>query len=503
MREKNLATMKTAVLHVVLTVLLLGAATAVGYLFRYLRFPETATVLVYLLAVLLVAWQAKGYLFGFLSSIIATFAYNYFFTEPHYTLEVRNPSYWITFTVMTVVAVITSTLTSHAKRSSQEAREKAAETKAVYNLTYRLSDAKNMQEITGVILGAISEYFYCTAELLDINESELPEYRHLKPLYVAPERDGGPPERKSSYVRLQKDVYADEAAWPILGRESVLGIIRIPKERALLMSEAERRLLRSMVETTAMAMERLREAEKNIKARELAEQERYRGNLLRAISHDLRTPLSGIIGTSEMLMAMTDESDPRHALIRDICTSADWLHAMVENILSLTRLDDGRLLLEKQPEAAEEVVDAAVNHVLRHAPEREIAVKTPEALLLVPMDATLIRQVLINLLDNALKHTAPEDELSVTVDAEGRFANFTVLDGGTGIAPDDLPNIFQPFYTTAAKQADAGRGIGLGLAICQAIVKAHGGAITARNRPDHTGAEFKFSLPLEAENEQV
>ena len=121
---------------------LLGAATAICYLFQLLRFPETNTVLIYLLAVLLTAWMTKSYLFGFLASIIATFAYNYFFTEPYFTLQVSNPSYWITFTVMTIIAIVTSTLTSHAKRSSQEAREKEAETEAVYNLTYRLSDAK-------------------------------------------------------------------------------------------------------------------------------------------------------------------------------------------------------------------------------------------------------------------------------------------------------------------------------------------------------------------------
>jgi two-component system sensor histidine kinase KdpD len=473
-------------------VLLLGAATSVGYLFRFLGFPETNEVLVYLLAVLLTAWQTDGYLYGFLATIIATFAYNFFFTAPLFTLQVSNGSYWFTFAVMTVISFITSTMTSRAKRNAQEALEKEAETEAVYNLTYRLSDARDAEEIKKIILDAIGEYLFCTAEFIEVTPGELPDLKLLKPVTTDP---------RNSYIRLQDGLYADEASWPILGRERVLGIIRIPRALALSMTTAQMRLLRSMLESTAIAMERLNEAEQNERTRQLAEQERYRGNLLRAISHDLRTPLSGIIGTSEMLMSMTEGTDRRHALARDIYDSADWLHAMVENILSLTRLQDGRLILDKQPEAAEEVVDAAVNHVLQQTAGREISVRTPDTLLLVPMDAKLIRQVLINLLDNAVKHTPPEGEISVTVGSDARDAVFTVLDGGSGIDEADLPHIFDMFFTTKAKPADAKHGIGLGLAICQAIVNAHGGTITARNRKDGSGAEFVFTLPLEAYHE--
>ena len=234
MLDNRFGKIKAAAVHTALMLALLGAATAVGYLFRYLGFPETNNVLIYLPAVLLTAWRTDGYLYGITASIIATFAYNFFFTEPYFTLQVRNESYWVTFAVMTVIAVVTSTLTSHAKKSSREALEKEAEAEAVYSLTYRLSDAKNVREITDIILGAIGEYLGCTAELVDVNKNELPDHRHLRPPPQVRARGGGEaPERKSSYVRLQKDLYADEAAWPILGRESVLGIIRIPRERAL------------------------------------------------------------------------------------------------------------------------------------------------------------------------------------------------------------------------------------------------------------------------------
>ena len=226
-------------------------------------------------------------------------------------------------------------------------------------------------------------------------------------------------------------------------------------------------------------------------------QERYRSDLLRAISHDLRTPLSGIMGNSEMLMSMTEMADERYRLAQSIYEDAAWLKAMVENILHLTRLQEGRLALNPQPEAVEEVVGAALAAIEKRCPEREFAVEIPDELMMVPMDAHLISQVLVNLLDNAARHTKREGEIRLTVSQENHMARFSVRDEGVGISESDLPHVFQAFYTTATRGADARRGIGLGLSICESIVKAHGGTIMAQNRTDRRGAEFIFEIPME------
>ncbi|EGO64100.1 sensor histidine kinase [Acetonema longum] len=253
----------------------------------------------------------------------------------------------------------------------------------------------------------------------------------------------------------------------------------------------------------ALAANHFRTVRQRTRVTEEILRERFRGNLLRSISHDLRTPLAGIIGTSEMLMNMTAQNDRRYPLIAGIHKDADWLHSLVENILSLTRLQDGKPVLNKQKEAAEEVVGAAIHHISRYYPEYEITVQVPDELLLIPMDARLIRQVLINLLDNAVKHTALQDEISVSVTTDqedlqnNMYAVFAVRDRGNGIADSELPHIFQMFYTSRVKPDDAQPGIGLGLPICDAVVKAHGGSIMARNRTDGPGAEFIFKLPLE------
>ena len=344
----------------------------------------------------------------------------------------------------------------------------------------------------------------CRAACLCFDEDGMPE-----PFFVQQKndaellrRDTGDRDalrRRIEALRAPFDRGDEFCDFPIRGSGAILGVVRIPAGTADAMEEPQAKLLHAMIESTALAMDRFRSMQERIRSREEAAQERYRGNLLRAISHDLRTPLSGIMGTSEMLMSMTDKDDERYALAAGIYKDADWLHALVENILNLTRLQDGRLTIHKEPEAVEEVIGAAVLAVEKRAPGYEIAVRIPEETLFVPMDSRLITQVLVNLLDNAVRHTEAGKEIVVTACAQpqSRQAVFSVRDGGAGIAPADLPHVFQMFYTTRGRQADAQRGVGLGLAICESIVKAHGGAIQARNREDAAGAEIQFTLPLE------
>lgn len=279
----------------------------------------------------------------------------------------------------------------------------------------------------------------------------------------------------------------------------MLAVLSIPKGIATEMSQSQTRMLHSIIESSALALERLRSLREQARSREETMQERYRGNLLRAISHDIRTPLSGIMGTSEMLMDATQRDDPRYGLARDIYRDAEWLHGLVENILNLTKLQDGKLVLDKQPEALEEVIGAALTVMEKRLPGRSIDVNMPDEVVMVPMDAKLISQVLINLLDNAAKHTPADAEIAISVSTDRETVRVTVSDRGSGIAEHDLPHIFQMFYAARNTCADARRGVGLGLSICQSVIEAHGGSIRAENRVGG-GAAFTFVLPLGGEN---
>lgn len=497
----------TAAQSVAVTLVFVLAATAVGWLFRAFHFPETNIVVVYLLSVVLTARFTKGYRYGIAATLAATVAFNYVFTDPYFTLSVNDPTYFITFAIMTLTSIITSALTTKVKQNALEAREKEAETTALYQLTNHLTDAVDIPDIAAIAVRAISETLGCRAACLCFDENGMPERSFIQQKTPSEQirRDlTGGAELKSRIdaLRTPYDTGTEFCDWPIYGQDSTLGVIRIPCETNAKINDAQLRLLHAMIESVTMAMDRFRSVQERLRSREETAQERYRGNLLRAISHDLRTPLSGIMGTSEMLMGMTDKADPRYGMAEGIYKDADWLHALVENILNLTRLQDGKLVLDKQPEPVEEVVGAAVAAIAKRAPEVEVSVDIPDELLLVPMDARLINQVLVNLLDNAIKHTPAGREISVMVqqDTTRKNAVFTVADRGCGIRAEDLPNVFQMFYTTHGKDTDTQRGVGLGLAICESIVKAHGGAILARNRTDGPGAEFSFTLPMTRED---
>ena len=252
---------------------------------------------------------------------------------------------------------------------------------------------------------------------------------------------------------------------------------------------SNKELIHSMIENISLALERIEITIERVRDRQRMERERERANLLRAISHDLRTPLSGIMGSAEMLMDMTEKDDNRQKLLKGIYQDADWLKSLVENILSLTRLQDGRILVHKEMEALEEVIACAVAHIEKNYPDREIQVEIPEDFRMVPMDAKLIEQVITNLLDKAVKHTTCKEAVRVCVSYLPDKAQVTVKDEGEGIAKEDEGNLFQIFYTSKTRASDVRKGIGLGLTICETVVNAHGGTITGRNRGDGYGED--------------
>lgn len=481
-------------------------ATILGKIFAGLGFPETNIVVMYLLAVLLVARFTSGYQYGILSAVFSLICYNYFFTEPYHTLAVNDPGYLITFSIMLTTSILTSALTTKEKLLTKEANEREKESQILYMLSSKLSDAADMEAVLKIAAESISR-------LLQVNVGCIYVGRQSEPVYIQQigkeqihrsvtdleELRGRLANLRTEYLEDQEEYY-----FPINGCEHLLAVVKIDKTVSTEQLQEKKKLLHSILENVSMAMERIEVTVERVRDRENMERERERANLLRAISHDLRTPLSGIMGTSEMLMDMTEKEDRRQELLLGIYQDADWLKSLVENILSLTRLQDGKILIHKEMEAIEEVIGCAVAHVERSFPERVIQVETPEDFRLVPMDAKLMEQVITNLLDNAVKHTKPEEAITVSASYTEDALCVSVKDEGEGIAEEDIPNLFQIFYTSQNRSADVKRGIGLGLTICETVINAHGGTIIGRNRTNGKGAEFLFTLPLtEGEKENV
>ncbi len=228
-----------------------------------------------------------------------------------------------------------------------------------------------------------------------------------------------------------------------------------------------------------------------------AEKEKMRANLLRAISHDLRTPLTSIIGSSSSYLENSDflNEEQKRKLVAQIHEDSNWLLNMVENLLSVTRIHGGAANVAKTCESVEEVLSEAVLRLKKRLPDARITVQVPDDLLMIPMDAILIEQVLINLLENAVLHSKSENPIFCYVEASSDSVFFHVRDYGIGIPPDKKKTIFDGAPYTSNTSSDSSKGMGIGLSICKTIISAHKGTIDII--PCEQGTDFYFSLPRE------
>ena len=235
------------------------------------------------------------------------------------------------------------------------------------------------------------------------------------------------------------------------------------------------------------------------KAKAESEKEKMRANLLRAVSHDLRTPLTTIYGSSSAMIDHYDRlsKEQQLKLLREMREDSEWLIRMVENLLSVTRINEDDIAVIKTPVALEELIDAVLVKFRKTYPRQEIRVEIPDEFVMIPMDAILIEQVIINLLENAVQHASGMKELSVRVYLKGRKAVFEIADDGCGISPEQMEHLFRGYQERKKSPADSGKhNMGIGLSVCATIVKAHGGKISAENRKSG-GALFRFSLETE------
>lgn len=249
---------------------------------------------------------------------------------------------------------------------------------------------------------------------------------------------------------------------------------------------------------TATVTSRAKQTEQ---VRREADREKMYADLLRAVSHDIRTPLTGIVGATNVLLeqdgGLTQEQ--RQQLLRSTNEDAQWLIRIVENLLSITRISSEEAKVKKEPEPAEEVIESAVAKTYKHYPEVDIRVHLPDELMMVPMDPLLMEQVLVNLMENAVIH-GETHHIDVTLSSEGNCAVFTVADDGRGIPQHLLPRLFDG-SARSDRSSDGKRSMGIGLSVCRTIVLAHGGVIRGDNRQEG-GAVFTVTLPMKGENDE-
>jgi two-component system sensor histidine kinase KdpD len=261
------------------------------------------------------------------------------------------------------------------------------------------------------------------------------------------------------------------------------------------LQNSEKSLLTAMLNQISVAIEKYNLNEAQKVASMQAENERFRANLLRAISHDLRTPLTGISGSASSILSNNFDEATKKKLIIDIYDDSLWLINLVENILSVSRLEGDKIKLHTEPQLVEEMINEALNHINRKANERSIKVNLEQDLLMIDVDVQLVIQVIINIVDNAIKYTDSESEISISAYSKDKHAIIKISDNGKGISDQNKNYVFDMFFTEQGNKGDNRRGLGLGLALCKSIVNAHGGEICVYdNKPQ--GTVFEFTLPL-------
>jgi two-component system sensor histidine kinase KdpD len=490
-------------------ILILTAATAASSLIVHYTGSFDNVGVIYVLAVVLISRSTAGYFWGVVSSAASVFIQNFFFTYPYRSFQVSVSGYPLTFLGMLVVSLLTSTLTVQVKEQARFSAQREKRTKSLYEFSQRLLAASGVKKIVYLTL----EYLYEFSQRTVVFYTEDPQKggtgifrsatsRHE---YMLQSRDEKAVAhqvfltQKRAGAGTPGSTGANGLYLPVIAQGQMLGVAGLFYEKDEQPQEDRLTFINMIISQAALALERQRLSDEQQEIVVKAEKEKMRTNLLRSVSHDLRTPLTSIIGASSAILENKDLISPEthDKLIGDIHEEAGWLIRMVENLLTVTRISDSPAKVKKLPEAAEEIVAEAVSRIRSRFPDVVIHVSVPEEFLMVPMDATLIEQVIINLLENAVYHAGRENPIDLKVTVQNRRAVFCVSDRGPGIPKEQLRNIFDGYPAEKSKSSDSSRGAGIGLSICMSIVKAHQGQMAAENREDGPGAVFTFTLPLE------
>ena len=497
--------------ELLLTVGLLAAATVVGWMFLRLGFASANIIMVYLLGVLLISAFTSGYTCGVLSAFLSVLLFNYFLTEPRLSLAAYGSKYHITFAVMLAAALLTGTLAAKLKAHARLSARDAYRTKLLFDMNRQLQKAETPEEVHQMTATQIQRLMQRDVLIYPAQAHGL----HDGIIYPADGAGahsvtGGEEQNVIDWVwQNRKRAGATTETFPEAKRlylairtgQQIYGVVGIPIDQKNQPDAFTSSILFSILGECALALESLRNAEEKEKAAVLAKNEQLRANLLRSISHDLRTPLTSISGNADTLLHCYDALDgpTRQQIFTDIYDDSQWLTGLVENLLSVTKMTDGSVKLRFSDQVLEDVVTEALRHVDRRAEEHHIIVDCGEVPLLVRMDAGLIIQVVVNLVNNAVKYTPPGSNIRITAVQREKTAKIRVSDDGPGIPDERKERVFEMFFTGGNPIGDSRRSLGLGLTLCQAIIHAHHGEMTLKDNAPH-GCIFSFTLPLSEVN---
>ena len=475
---------------VAVTLAMLAAATLLGMLLLRAELSNSCIMMVYLLGVLLVAVITSLRVYSIAASVAALFLFNFFFVQPRYSLVAYEPGYPVSFIVMFLTAVIAGTLASRLKQTAYQAARTSFRARIISDTDQLLVKVKSREEILLVCAEQSAKLLGCGIALYEVTGEGAVLARAI------PENSAIPLDGRELITERLRHGQAENGCYPVHILEKLYAVLQItdndpPPELPTLST------LHSVLGECALALENEKNAREKEAAAVFAENERLRADLLRSISHDLRTPLMSIAGNAGALLS--DESrysaETRHRFYSDIYEDSLWLTNLVENLLASTRLEGDGADLRLGAELVEDIFAEAVTHV--HPDNgHAIIVEPMTEMLMVRADSRLIVQVLVNLIGNALKYTPAGCVIRLSAVRKGDEAVISVADDGAGISPEDKEKVFEMFYVGNNPVSAGRKSLGLGLALCRTIAKTHGGTIWVEDNSPH-GAVFSFTLPVE------
>lgn len=489
---------------------ILSAATAAGWMFEKLKLTDANIITVYILGVLLISIVTEGWFYSFSATIASVLVFNFLFTAPRFTLRAYDRSYPFTFAVMFLAALITGSLASRLKQHAGQAARDAYRLKVLLDTNQLLQQAKGKSEILEGTAQQIVKLLKRETVIYDVKNGKLGQPLHTIPQGGEILVEDETCEEQAAVWALENNRHAGTGTdhfkqakrqyLAIRVNSTVYGVVGIMIQKQPL-DAFENSVLLSILGECALALEN----DKNVREKEaaaiLAKNEQLRANLLRTISHDLRTPLTSISGNANNLLYNESclDAQMRRQIYGDIYDDSMWLIDLVENLLSVTRIEEGRMQIRQSAELVDEVIREALKHTGQSRTGRTIKVEEEDELILAKMDARLIVQVLINLIGNAVKYTPQGTDITVQVKkekTENSQVIISVCDLGDGIPDDRKERVFDMFYTGGNQVADSRRSLGLGLGLCRSIINAHGGKIWISDNIPH-GAVVTFTLPAE------
>lgn len=465
------------------SITVLIAVTLLSSIFRMLNIDEANIIMIYILAVVLIAYITDSKIFSIVSSLLSVIIFNFFFIIPYHSLEVYGSEYSVTFVIMFLVALFASSIAKKFKEQAELSSLKAYRTEVMLEMSQKLQQFGMKNEINEVTREQLKKLLNCNVDLFtNKNDEEIVNW-----VFDNNQQAGNTTENFSQSANFYL---------PISNVNIVFAVVKIEKNE---ISEFEKSLLIAMLRESALAYEK--DAISQLKNELMIKnnQEELRSTLLRAISHDLRTPLTGISGYAELLLKNSSKitDNKKQEIYTDIYDDSIWLLNLVENLLSITRFDRNEITLKKESESVSDVISEALSHLGRKKDDFIIKTKIEDETLCAKMDGKLISQVIFNLVDNAMKYSPCNTTVTVGAKTVTDYIEISVEDEGNGIKDEDKEKIFDMFYTVNNSITDGRRGLGLGLALCKAVVEAHGGEIEIKDNSPK-GTIFSFKLKGEA-----